>query len=208
MGTKQTTSGLAEALFSKNRRLVLSLLLGHADEAFYLRQIVRASGGGVGAIQRELGRLVACGVLCRTARGKEVYFQANAACPAFAELKGLLAKTAGVADVLRAALAPLADRIEVAFVFGSTAEGKERRQSDVDVLVVGDASFSEVTAAFGPAQERLQREVNPSVYPADEFCAKLGARHHFLRSVLAGGKIFLIGDERGLEGLAKKRLAD
>ena len=127
MGTVHAASGLAEALFSKNRRLVLSLLLGHADEAFYLRQIVRASGGGVGAIQRELRQLVQCGILSRTARGKEVYFQVSPDCPVFAELKSLLMKTAGLADVLRTALAPLADQIEVAFVFGSFAQGKERQ---------------------------------------------------------------------------------
>jgi selenocysteine lyase/cysteine desulfurase len=95
---------LAEALFSKNRRAVLSLLFGHADEAFYLRQIVRASGGGVGAIQRELRQLVQCGILRRTARGKEVYFQVNPECPVFAELKSLLMKTAKLVDVLRTAL--------------------------------------------------------------------------------------------------------
>ena len=208
MGTIHAASGLAEALFSKNRRLVLSLLLGHADEAFYLRQIVRASGGGVGAIQRELRQLVECGILRRTARGKEVYFQVNPECPVFAELKSLLMKTAGLADILRTALAPLADQIESAFVFGSIAQGKERQQSDVDLLVVGDVSFADVVAAIGPAQEQIQREVNPSVYPTDEFRAKLAARHHFLKSVMAGSKVFLIGDEHGLERLAEKRLVD
>jgi predicted nucleotidyltransferase len=208
MGTVRATSGLADVLFSKNRRTVLSLLLGHADEAFYLRQIVRASGGGLGAIQRELRQLVQCGIVRRTARGKEVYFQVDPKCPVFAELKSLLMKTAGLADVLRTALAPLAERIEVAFVFGSIAQGKERQQSDVDVLVVGNASFAEVVAAFGPAQEQLQREVNPSVYPPDEFRAKLAAHHHFLKSVMAGSKVFLIGDENGLARLAPQRLAD
>ena len=201
------TTDLAEVLFSKNRRRVLSLLLGHADEAFYLRQIVRASGGGVGVIQRELGHLVECGILRRTPRGKEVYFQADPECPVFAELKSLLMKTAGLADVLRTALAPLADRIEVAFVFGSVAQGKERRQSDVDVLIVGNVSFADVVTALGPAQDQLHREVNPSVYPPEEFRAKLAARNHFLKSVVAGNKVFLIGDEHGLERLTAKRLA-
>ncbi|MGO8751697.1 MAG: nucleotidyltransferase domain-containing protein [Thermoguttaceae bacterium] len=182
--------------------------MGHADEAFYLRQIVRASGGGVGAIQRELRQLVECGIVCRTARGKEVYFQANPQCPIFAELRGLLIKTVGLADVLRTALAPLANQIEVAMVFGSMAEGKERPESDIDVLVVGRVSFADVVAAIGPAQEQIGREVNPCVYLPDEFRAKLAARHHFLSSVVAGRKVFLIGDEHGLEGLAEKRLAD
>jgi predicted nucleotidyltransferase len=199
---------LADALFSKNRRAVLSLLLGHADEAFYLRQIVRASGGGVGAVQRELQQLVQCGILRRTPRGKEVYFQANHECPVFAELKSLLMKTAGLADVLRTALAPLADRIEVAFVFGSLAQGKERHESDVDVLVAGDVSFADVVAAIAPGQELVGREINPNVYSSSEFHAKLASGHHFLQRVMTGDKVFLIGDERGLKRLAEKRLAE
>ena len=183
-------------------------MYGHADEAFYLRQFVRASGGGLGAIQRELRQLVQSDIIRRTAQGNQVYFRANDKCPIFAELKSLLMKTAGVADVLRAALAPLADRIEIAFLFGSTAKGKERQGSDIDMLVVGETSFADVVAAIGPAQEQLQREVNPTLYPPEEFCAKLAARHHFLSSVMAGSKVFLIGDEHGLERLAEERLAD
>ena len=76
------------------------------------------------------------------------------------------------------------------------------------MLVVGRVSFADVVAAIGPAQEQLRREVNPSVYPADEFRAKLAARHHFLKSVMAGSKVFLIGNENGLERMAAKRLAD
>ena len=208
MGTDDVADGLAEALFSKNRRVILSLLYGHPDEAFYLRQIVRASGGGVGAIQRELRQLVQCGIIRRTVRGKQVYFQANDDCPVFAELKSLLLKTVGLADVLRTALAPLADRIEVAFLYGSVVQGKERKESDVDVMVVGDVLFADVVAAIGPAQKHLQREVNPTIYPASEFRSKITTGQHFLNRVLAAKKFFLIGDEHGLERLAEKRVAD
>jgi predicted nucleotidyltransferase len=208
MGTYRVVGGLAEMLFSKNRRAVLSLLYGHSDEAFYLRQIVRASGGGVGAIQRELRQLVAHGIIRRDTRGNQVYFQANADCPIFSELKSLLMKTAGVADVLRTALAPLADCIEVAFLYGSIAQGKEGHSSDVDVMVIGDVLFADVVAAIGSAQERLHREINPTVYPCEEFQAKLVAGHHFLNRVTSGSKVFVIGDERGLERLVTERLAD
>ena len=123
-------------------------------------------------------------------------------------LKSLLMKTAGLTDVLRTALAPLADHIDVAFVHGSIARGNERQGSDVDMMVVGDALFADVVAAIGPAQEQLQREVNPTVYPPAEFQMKLAAGHHFLKRVMAGNKVFLIGDERGLERLAEERSAD
>ena len=110
MSTISGASPLSEALFSKNRRAVLGLLYGHPDRAFYLRQIVRMSGGGHGAIQRELKALSDAGIIQRTARDKQVYFQANAECPVFAELKALIVKTAGVADILKAALASLGKR--------------------------------------------------------------------------------------------------
>ena len=106
--------------------------------------------------------------------------------------------------MLRAALAPLAERARVAFIYGSMAKGTERRASDVDVMVIGDASFAEVSDALSKVQEAIGREVNPSVYAPADFRSKLAAKHHFLRNVLKSEKIFLIGDERELGRLAKK----
>jgi predicted nucleotidyltransferase len=186
---------------------VLALLYSHPDEEFYLRQMVRAIGTGLGATQREVKTLTDAGIIRRRVRGRQIYYQANPDCPIFSELRGMVVKTAGVADVLRTALAPLADRIEIAFIYGSVARGKERRGSDVDVLVVGDVTFAEVTATLGQAQEILKREVNPTVYPVAEFKSKLAANHHFIKSVMKEARIVLIGDERELARMAKKRLA-
>lgn len=208
MGTQLPDNPIGSALFSKNRRAVLALLYGHPDESYYLRQIVRACGGGVGAVQRELGRLADARIIRRTVRQKQVYFQAHDACPIFEELKGIAVKTAGVADVLRFALAPLADRIAAAFLFGSVARAQQKRGSDVDLAVVGDVGFSEVVAALARPQEQLVREVNPVVYSPDEFRSKIRAGHHFVRSMLEKEKIFLFGGKDELARLAPKRLAD
>ncbi len=206
MSTILQTNPLAETLFSKNRRAVLGLLYGHPDQTFYLRQIVRMSGGGQGAIQRELKILSDAGIIRRTARDKQIYFQANTECPVFGELKALILKTAGMADVLKAALLPLGDRIRIAFVFGSMASSRQKADSDIDVLIVGDIMFQEVVAAFADAQSHLAREVNPTVYSPNEFRSKLSAGHHFLRSVLGKEKVFLIGDASELKRLAQERL--
>jgi predicted nucleotidyltransferase len=186
----------------------LGLLYGHPDQEFYLRQIVRMAGGGHGAIQRELKQLSDAGIIRRTLRGSQVYFQANAECPIFAELKAIIVKTAGVADVLRTALAPLGDRIRLALLYGSMARSQQNIRSDADVLVVGHVQFREIVAAMAEAQSQLGREVNPTVYGVDEFRAKIAARHHFLHSVLKKEKIFLIGDQRELERLATERMAN
>jgi predicted nucleotidyltransferase len=208
MGTNDWDNAIGPALFSKNRRAILALLFGNTEQAFYLRQIVRACGGGVGAIQRELRQLTDTGILTRVARGRHVYFQANDSCPIFSELKSLMVKTAGVADVLRVAMAPIADRIVVAFIFGSVARMEQRSGSDIDILVVGDVAFAQVVEAVSKVQEHLGREVNPVVYPLEEFKAKIAAGHHFLAKVLTQSKIFLIGDEDELTRVAPKRLVD
>jgi uncharacterized protein len=208
MGTYARQGDLAAALFGKARRELLALFFVHADKSFYLRQVVRHAGAGIGSIQRELKRLADVGILVRSVRGRQVYYQANQHCPIFAELQGLLVKTAGVADVLRAALVNLADRIRIAFVYGSMAKGSARSGSDVDVLVVGEVTFAELVSALGSAQERLGRDVNPSAYPQTEFCRKLAEGHHFLSSVIREPKVFLVGGEHELARLAKSGMAD
>ena len=83
----------AAVLFGSTRRRVLGWLLGHADEAFYLRELARHAGAPVGAVQRELEQLRVAGLVVRDVRGKQVYFQANRGAPIFPELYGLFAKT-------------------------------------------------------------------------------------------------------------------
>jgi predicted nucleotidyltransferase len=198
---------LSRILFGRTRGAILALLFGHADETFYLRQIVRASGYGLGPVQRELKLLTGAGIIKRTVRGRQVYFQANSDSAIFPELKSLIAKTSGVGDTLRNALSPVASLIKVAFVYGSIASGAETQRSDIDLLIVGDVSFSDVVTKLQPAQKVLGRETNPTVYSNAEFRAKLREKSHFLASVLDGPKIYLIGDENELGRLAPKRLA-
>jgi len=207
MSTQPHRDSLSETLFGKTRRAVLSLLYSHIDDAFYLREIVRIVGAGLGAVQRELKQLSDAGIIQRIIRGRQVYYQANPQCPVFAELKALVMKTVGVAGVIQAALVPLADRIRIAAIYGSVARSEEHRGSDVDLLVVGEATFADVVSALDQAQSILNREINPTVYPIGEFQSKLSAGHHFLSTIVGKPMVFLIGDKRELARLAKRRLA-
>jgi predicted nucleotidyltransferase len=201
-----TTLSVGNVLFGKTRQAVLGLLLTHPDESFHLRQIVRLAGSGVGATQRELSMLVAAGILVREQRGRQVYFQVNRASPIFGELRGLVMKTSGLAEVLRTALEPLRKHIEVAFVFGSMARLEESKSSDVDLMIIGDVRLADVARALTGPMRQLSREVNPIIYPREELARKVASRHHFVTEVLTGPKIFLIGDDHDLAGLAEKRL--
>ncbi len=201
MSTGEPKLTVGTALFGKTKRALLALFFMRPEQSFYLRQILRIAQIGQGAAQRELAHWVEAGLLVRTRRGNLVYYQANVDSPVFAELKALTVKTAGVADVLRESLAELTERITAAFVHGSMARGTEKADSDVDVIVIGKVTFSEVVAAFQGAHAHIGREVNPTVYSEKEFREKLRARHHFLTAVMAAPKLFLIGDERELKRL-------
>ncbi len=198
---------IGAALFGRTRRELLALFYTHPERSFYLRQVTRSLGIGQGSVQRELARLSGASLLVRAQVGSQVHYQANPASPVFTELKALMVKSAGVGDVLREALVPLTQRITVAFLYGSLARGGGGADSDVDVMLIGDASFREVVSALQPAQGAIGREVNPSVYTAREFSAKVRAKHHFLSSVMNAPKVFLAGSENELKRLAKGPVA-
>jgi predicted nucleotidyltransferase len=207
MGATPGRGLLAAALFGKTRGAVLGLCLGHPHERFYMRQMARVLGVGQGALQRELRNLTTAGILLRETQGRQIYYRANEACPIFADLQGLLCKTVGLGDLLRAALAPYAEKIRVAFVYGSMAKGTAQAGSDVDVMIVGEATFAEIASALNPTQDALRREVNASVYPAEELWQRIRSGNHFMATVLAEPKLFLIGDQSVVDRLVAEGLA-
>jgi predicted nucleotidyltransferase len=183
---------------------ILARLYGRPDEEFYLREIARSAATAPSSLQRDLAALTRAGIIERTVHGRQVYFRARRACPVFEELRGLVVKTFGVADVLTAALRPLVRRIDAAFIYGSVARGDERAGSDIDVLVVGAVAPGEIIEALAPAERRLGREINPTVFARAEFATGLRTRNHFLTTVRAEPKLFLVGDEDELENLARE----
>lgn len=193
---------LADLLFGAYRRDVLGLLLMHPGESYHVREIARMTGRPANTLYRELAALAEAGLLLRRAQGNQVHYQANTESLIYEELRGILKKTTGIADVLREALAPLAERVQLAFVYGSIASGKESPRSDVDVMVVGDLKFEHAVHALASAEKILRREINPHVHAPREFRAKLARKEPFLMRVLEGPKILLKGN---LHDVAKPR---
>src|SRR5712692_1738039 len=201
MGTAPPQAALSHVLFGQTRRAILVLLYGRADQEFYLRDLVRKAGTSLGATQRELEQLTNAGIVNRIRRGRQVYFQANPDNPIFPELKSILTKTVGVHDVVKESLLPLADRVQLAFIYGSIARHEEKASSDIDLLVVGEVGFNEVVSSLGEAEKRFRREINPTVYPVEEFRTKRKAKNHFLSAVLRQKKLFVMRDENELRRL-------
>lgn len=201
MGTNQEPVTIAAALFGRTRRAVLGLLFTRADERFHMRAIMRLTGAGEGGVQRELASLAGAGLLTRRREGRQVYFQANRDCPVFEEIRSLVVKTSGVADILRGGLVPLVASIDFAFLYGSFARGEEHSGSDVDVLVIGSVGFGDVIASLRAAREQLGREVNATVFSPEEFARGARQEDPFIIDVVEKPKIMLIGDEDGLREL-------
>jgi predicted nucleotidyltransferase len=194
---------LCSGLFGKTRQAVLALLYGQADKSFYTKQILDAVKSGRGTVQRELKNLTDTGIIIREVQGRQVYYRANEKCLIFDELKSIVRKTFGVADVIRQSLASSARKIRVAFIFGSVARSADDQRSDIDLMVVGKISFGDVVSILGPAEQKLGREINPVVYPIAEFKRRVKENHHFVKTVLEEEKIFVIGDDHELGRLAE-----
>ena len=191
---------LADALFTKVQQRVLGLLFGNPERSFYANEIIALAQSGTGAVQRELARLQSSGLVTVQQIGRQKHYQANRASPVFEELRGLVLKTVGLADVLRAALAPLRDRIMAAFVFGSVAKGRDSAASDIDLMVVSDAlSYADLFTALESAVESLGRPVNPTVYTRAELKRRIDEDNVFVGRVLAQNKIWVIGSADDIE---------
>lgn len=204
MGSIQGRASLAGALFSKTQQRVLGALFGRPNQSFFANEIVRLAGGGFGAVHRELAALEAAGLVTATRIGNQKHYQANREAPIFEELRGIVAKTVGVADVLREALAPLEPRIRAAFVYGSVAKGTDTAKSDIDLMVLADkVEYADIFKLVSEAERRLGRKVNPSVLAPGDL-AKRRAEDSFHSRVLNQAKIFVIGSE---DDLGKPRKA-
>lgn len=194
MSANRTVDSLSTVLFGKTRRALLSLLFSHPDESFYLRQIARLIGAGMGGLQRELKTLTDAGILKTRVMGRQAYFQANPDCPVFDELKRLVIKTFGAADLIRSALSHLTGSIRTAFIFGSMARVEPNRRSGLDLMVIGNVSFEEAVSSVSPVQDALAREINPVVYSEEEFRSKAAHGTNFIKRVIESPKLFVVGD--------------
>jgi predicted nucleotidyltransferase len=208
MSTAFTSDAVADLLFGRARRELLALLFTREKQSFYLRELARLTGISAGTTQRELRDLERVRLVQSERRGRQIFYRANRLSPVFDALRALLEQTMAAPDLVRAALAGLADRISYAGVYGSLAEGTLKPSSDIDILVVGEVEFSEVTDALAPTEQRLGRPLNPTLYTPAEFSRGLRDRRHFLTTILGRPLIDLIGalppDPRSVE---RKRMA-
>ena len=187
------SAGMAGALFTSTQQRLLSYLFGQPERSFFGNELIKLTGSG--AVQRELKRLVDAELVTVTKVGSQKHYQANPQCPIYAELCGIVNKTVGLAEPLRAALQGLQVQLDAAFVYGSVAKGADTAGSDIDLMVISDTlGYAEVFAALEPVTESLGRVVNPTVYSLAELARRLAEKNAFVTRVMAQPKVWIFGD--------------
>jgi predicted nucleotidyltransferase len=201
MGIKEQSAGLAGALFSRVQLRVLNLLIGQPDRSYQVTEVIQLAGSGRGAVQRELEKLAGAGILNLSVAGNRKIYQANRQSAIFKELHALIIKTVGLLEPLRMALKPYRPKIDVAFVYGSVATGKDTAKSDIDLMIIGhEVAYSEAYAALQKAEKILLRPVNPTLMTSIEWKEKLAHRNAFVSKILQQPKLFVFGTENELKG--------
>jgi predicted nucleotidyltransferase len=199
MGATSHSVSLSDALFSKVQQRVLALFFSHPERSFYTSEIVRSVHSGVGAVQRELSKLQRSGLVSVERIGNQKHYRANRAAPIFEELRGLVAKTVGLAEPIRQSLGPYAGAIKSAFIYGSVAKGTDTADSDIDLMVIGDdLNYSDLYTAAHTAERRLGRRVNPLFLSLADWQRKASDKGSVIGKIGHSPKIFIVGSDEDL----------
>lgn len=193
------TANLSDALFTATQQRVLGCLFGQPGRSYTVSELIQTTGAGSGAVQREVARLAGSGLLTMEQVGNQKRYRANPDSPIHDELAAIVRKTFGLAAPLREALAPMADAIAAAFVYGSVAKGQDTATSDIDLMLLSDTlGYGEVMATLDPLMRQLGRPINPTLYTRSEWRKRIDTGNSFMTRVLAQPRIWLIGGEHEL----------
>jgi predicted nucleotidyltransferase len=196
MASTSAASAVASALFTPVQQRLLALLFGQPERRFQSAELIRLAESGTGAVHRQLLRFEQAGLVTVSREGNQKYYAARKDAPVFPELHGLVVKTVGLVEPVRAALAPIAEEIDLEFVFGSIAKGSERAGSDIDLLVVTDElAYADVYSALDGAERTLGRTINPTVFTRAEWKQKRARQDSFAARITDQPRLFVIGSD-------------
>ncbi len=200
MGTKKTS--ISDVLFSKTRQRILGLLYSQPDNDFHTNEIIRLTDIGTGTVQRELEKLTVAELLVVKRMGNQKRYQANRTGPFFEELRGIILKSFGLADILRKAIKPVAKQIHSAFIYGSIAKQEDTASSDIDLMIIGDdLTYADVFKLLAKTELQVGRKINPTFYSPTEWTRKFKQGNNFIKQIISQPKIFLMGSEDELSKL-------
>lgn len=182
-----------DAFLSIPEQRLLALVLTNPDKEFGTLELLQQMGNSRSAGSTVLKRWVDSGLLTEKRIGNQRRLTANPDFLLYQELRKIALKTVGLAQPLAHALAPIADKLADAFVFGSVAAGKDTSDSDIDLVVVGDVDLFTVSPLLDPLERELGRHVHVNVYRPDEWSSN---EDSVLQAIKNGPRIDLMGELR------------
>jgi predicted nucleotidyltransferase len=188
---------MLEALFSSKTRVrMLALLILGGGEPLHTRLISQKINAPYSQTWRELERLEKAGLLNSNTIGRLRFFQVNPKCAILPDLRTLLLKADGFGEEVRKALRGIP--INAAFIYGSMASNQADLSSDIDLMIIGDASLEDLSNVIYKLEKKLSRAINYSIFPLKEWQERIRKGDAFLKNVKAGPKIWIIGGDNDL----------
>lgn len=187
-------NSLQDFMISKVRVKMIELFFSSQSEMYYVREITREIKEEINAVRRELDRMLSAGILKSEQRGNRLYYSLNPKYLFFQELQQMVAKSFGLGSKIRKARRKLGT---VTFVMFSARfiKGLAPRQSELDLLVVGDIVLPELEQLVKQEEKLIDREINYAVFSSEEFEFRKTRRDPFIMDVLYGSRVMVIGSE-------------
>lgn len=196
---RMRTANPINSLISPIKQAILAATYGQPDKWWYMRELAAFADRTPSSLQRELRAMTTSGLLRTRKDASRLYFKAEQDSPMYEPLRLLVERSIGIKNELKLVLEPLADKISVAFIYGSVARETDTVKSDVDLIVIGEIGLIDLAAELSRLEKRFRREFNVKCYTQKEFASKLRNNNHFVTSIMEEEKTFIVGNKQLLE---------
>lgn len=188
---------LKDLIISRVRVKILELFLGNPGKIFHVRDIVRKTDEEINAVRRELLHMEKAGMVTKEPRANRLFYGFRRDYPLYFELLSLVTKTSGLGgEILKKRIR--LGRVKFAMLSGRFVRGKPRGPNDVDLLIVGNIVLPELSQIIKSEEVRKENEINFTIMSEEEFMFRKSRNDPFVKDILMGSRIMIIGDEEEL----------
>jgi predicted nucleotidyltransferase len=192
---------MLEKLFgSKARVSLLTLFCLNPGKQFYVREIERKTNLSYISVSNELKNLQEFGLLKSKFNGNQKNFWIDEHFVLYEDLQKIILKTEGVTKTIMDTFSSLKN-VDFLFIYGSFASGKANVQSDLDLFIVGNASYEELIDIIVKNEKEIGRPINFTIYKQEDLVTRIKNQDSFILNVVKEPKIMLIGDENEFKAL-------
>jgi len=188
---------LEDLITSKSRIKLLNVFLMYPYDMFHVRELVRRTEDEINAVRRELAFLEKKGIFSKEPRANRVYYQLDKNYPFYFDLLRLGAKITGLGAGIIKNRVKLG-KIKYAMLSGKFVRRLKKAAEDVDFLLVGTVVLPEIAVLVRNEEARLQTEINYTVMTEDEFIFRKKRNDPFIKSILFGSRVMILGDEEDM----------